>query len=281
MAPSPAAGANCRVLIVEDDPIIAGNLYTFLETRGFLPDTAYSGPAALQRLAEQRFDAMILDIGLPGMDGNAVLHTLRSERRLGLPVLMLTARQPGGQAGRLLPWRRRLSHKPFALLEVEARLLALIQRAKGSTVESVRAFGPLQYDTRSRAVSVNGAPVHLTRKAGLIIETLLRDPGRWCRARNWNRCCGAMSRLPRTPCAARCTCCGARSPTPVSMASKPSTVTAGACRWTARRRNENHLGRHPDPARRVGADRHRRAFRDGAGSAGLSDLRPDGRRSGQ
>ena len=68
--------------------------------------------------------------------------------------------------------------KPFALLEVEARLLALIQRAKGSTVDSVRAFGPLQYDTRSRAVSVNGAPVHLTRKAGLIIETLLRDPGR-------------------------------------------------------------------------------------------------------
>lgn len=179
MAASPAAGANCRVLIVEDDPIIAGNLYTFLEARGFLPDTAYSGPAALQRLAEQRFDAMILDIGLPGMDGNAVLHTLRSERRLGLPVLMLTARDS------LEDKLAGFSHgaddyltKPFALLEVEARLLALIQRAKGSTVDSVRAFGPLQYDTRSRAVSVNGAPVHLTRKAGLIIETLLRDPGR-------------------------------------------------------------------------------------------------------
>ncbi len=133
----------------------------------------------MQRLAEQRFDAMILDIGLPGMDGNAVLHTLRSERRLGLPVLMLTARDS------LEDKLAGFSHgaddyltKPFALLEVEARLLALIQRAKGSTVDSVRAFGPLQYDTRSRAVSVNGAPVHLTRKAGLIIETLLRDPGR-------------------------------------------------------------------------------------------------------
>jgi DNA-binding response OmpR family regulator len=164
MAASPAAGANCRVLIVEDDAIIAGNLYTFLEARGFLPDTAYSGPAALQRLAEQRFDALILDIGLPGMDGNAVLHTLRNDRRLDVPVLMLTARDS------LEDKLAGFSHgaddyltKPFALLEVEARLLALIQRAKGATVDSV---------------SVNGNPVHLTRKAVLIIDALLRDPGR-------------------------------------------------------------------------------------------------------
>ncbi|PJI51305.1 two-component system response regulator, partial [Methylobacterium radiotolerans] len=61
-------------MIVEDDHIIAGNLYSFLEARGFLPDVAYSGPAALQQLQTQRFDAVLLDIGLPGMDGNAVLH---------------------------------------------------------------------------------------------------------------------------------------------------------------------------------------------------------------
>ena len=80
------------MLIVEDDSIIAGNLYTFLEARGFLPDAAYSEPAALKRLGEQRFDAVILDIGLPGMDGNAVLHTLRTELRQAVPVLVLTAR---------------------------------------------------------------------------------------------------------------------------------------------------------------------------------------------
>ncbi|EHK63946.1 response regulator transcription factor [Achromobacter arsenitoxydans] len=179
MSASPAAGAHHRVLIVEDDHIIAGNLYSFLEARGFLPDAAYSGQAALQRLQEQRFDAVLLDIGLPGMDGNAVLHAMRTERRLDVPVLMLTARDS------LEDKLAGFSHgaddyltKPFALLEVEARLLALIQRAKGSTVDSVRVFGPLQYDTRSRAVSVNGAPVHLTRKAGIIMEVLLRDPGR-------------------------------------------------------------------------------------------------------
>lgn len=179
MAASPAAGAHYRVLIVEDDPTIAGNLYSFLEARGFLPDVAYSGPAALQRLQEQRFDAVLLDIGLPGMDGNAVLHDMRTQRRLDVPVLMLTARDS------LEDKLAGFSHgaddyltKPFALLEVEARLLALIQRAQGSTVDAVRAFGPLQFDTRSRAVSVNDVPVHLTRKACLIIEVLLRDPGR-------------------------------------------------------------------------------------------------------
>lgn len=179
MAATLATNAHHRVLIVEDDQIIAGNLYSFLEVRGFLPDVAYSGPAALQRLQEQRFDAVLLDIGLPGMDGNAVLHAMRTERRLDVPVLMLTARDS------LEDKLAGFSHgaddyltKPFALLEVEARLLALIQRAKGSTVESVRAFGPLQYDTRSRSVSVNGVPVHLTRKASIIMEVLLRDPGR-------------------------------------------------------------------------------------------------------
>ncbi|KAG1205065.1 hypothetical protein G6F35_011888 [Rhizopus arrhizus] len=139
MAVSPAAGANNRILIVEDDHIIAGNLYTFLEARGFLPDAAYTGHAALERMKEQRFDAVILDIGLPGMDGNAVLHALRNDMRVSVPVLMLTARDS------LEDKLAGFSHgaddyltKPFALLEVEARLLALIQRAKGSTVDTVR-----------------------------------------------------------------------------------------------------------------------------------------------
>ncbi len=179
MAAGPAAGANHRVLIVEDDSIIAGNLYTFLEARGFLPDAAYSGPAALKRLGEQRFDAVILDIGLPGMDGNAVLHTLRTELRQAVPVLVLTARDS------LEDKLAGFSHgaddyltKPFALLEVEARLLALIQRARGNTVNTLREFGTLRYDTRSRELSVGGVPVHLTRKAAVIMEVLLRDPGR-------------------------------------------------------------------------------------------------------
>lgn len=179
MVASTTAKSNLRVLIVEDDLTIAGNLYSFLEVRGFVPDVAYDGRAALAMLRAQRFDAVVLDIGLPGLDGNAVLHALRTEQRSAVPVLVLTARDS------LDDKLTGFSHgaddyltKPFALLEVEARLLALIQRSRGVTVEAVRSYGPLSMDTRTRDVTVNGQKVHLTRKASLIMESLMRDPGR-------------------------------------------------------------------------------------------------------
>ncbi|MFQ6721358.1 response regulator, partial [Bordetella pertussis] len=86
------ANRHFRVLIVEDDLTIAANLYDYLQVRGFVPDAAYDGRSALALLDEHPFDAMVLDVGLPGMDGHAVLHALRVERRAALPVLMLTAR---------------------------------------------------------------------------------------------------------------------------------------------------------------------------------------------
>ncbi|MBO1113914.1 response regulator transcription factor [Bordetella petrii] len=173
------ANAHYRVLIVEDDLTIAGNLYRFLEVSGFVPDVAYDGRTALRMLQDQRFDVMVLDVGLPGLDGYEVLHTLRAERRQAIPVLILTARDA------LDDKLQGFSHgaddyltKPFALAEVQARLLALIHRAQGAVVDAVREFGPLQFDGRTRAVSVAGQPVRLTRKSGLIVEALLRDPGR-------------------------------------------------------------------------------------------------------
>lgn len=168
-----------RVLIVEDDLTIAGNLYTYLEARGFVPDAAYEGHSALALLAEQPFDAVVLDVGLPGMDGYGVLHALRTQQCSSVPVLMLTARDA------LEDKLTGFSHgaddyltKPFALAEVEARLIALIQRARGGVANAVRRFGPLQLDTRTRVVTVHGRPVHLARKSVTMVEILLRDPGR-------------------------------------------------------------------------------------------------------
>ncbi|CAP44367.1 response regulator transcription factor [Bordetella petrii] len=173
------ANARYRVLVVEDDLTIAGNLYRFLEVNGFVPDVAYDGRTALRMLQDQRFDAMVLDVGLPGLDGYQVLQTLRAERRQAIPVLILTARDA------LDDKLEGFSHgaddyltKPFALAEVQARLLALIHRAQGAVVDAVREFGPLQFDGRTRAVLVAGQPVRLTRKSGQIVEALLRDPGR-------------------------------------------------------------------------------------------------------
>ena len=91
-----------RLLIVEDDPTIAGNLFEFFESRGFSVDAAYDGRSALQRLAGSAFEAVILDIGLPGTDGLTVLHRLRNE----LGCERQNSRQHPVQA-RLHPARRR------------------------------------------------------------------------------------------------------------------------------------------------------------------------------
>ncbi|KAG1448332.1 hypothetical protein G6F57_016875 [Rhizopus arrhizus] len=167
-----------RLLLVEDNPDLADAIIRRMRRSGHAVDWQADGLAAASVLRYQSFDLVVLDIGLPKLDGLRVLAGMR-ERGDSTPVLMLTARDS------LEDKLAGFSHgaddyltKPFALLEVEARLLALIQRAKGSTVDTVRQFGPLQYDTRSRSVSVNGTPVHLTRKAGLIMEALMRDPGR-------------------------------------------------------------------------------------------------------
>ncbi|ARP89196.1 two-component system response regulator [Bordetella genomosp. 9] len=179
MSPTTPPAGHYRVLIVEDDATIAGNLYSFLETRGFVPDAAYDGRAALAMLTSQHFDAVVLDVGLPGMDGYGVLRALRTEHMLPVPVLVLTARDE------LEDKLAGFSHgaddyltKPFALAEVEARLHALIHRASGTVGNPVRRWGPLSYDSRTRMVSVNGKPVHLPRKSCVIIDALLRDPGR-------------------------------------------------------------------------------------------------------
>ena len=179
MTAAPVSAAHYRVLIVEDDATIAGNLYSFLEARGFVPDAAYDGRAALSLLTSQHFDVVILDVGLPGLDGYGVLRALRTEHMLSVPVLMLTARDE------LEDKLAGFSHgaddyltKPFALAEVEARLHALIQRASGVVGKPVRRCGPLSYDSRRHVALVDGRPVHLTRKSCMILEALLRDPGR-------------------------------------------------------------------------------------------------------
>jgi DNA-binding response OmpR family regulator len=179
MSPAQFPAAHYRVLIVEDDATIAGNLYSFLESRGFVPDAAYDGRAALSLLTSQHFDVVILDIGLPGMDGYSVLRALRTEHMLPVPVLVLTARDE--LEDKLAGFSQGADDyltKPFALAEVEARLHALIQRASGAVGTPVRRWGPLSYDIRTREIQVNGKPVHLTRKSCMIVDALLRDPGR-------------------------------------------------------------------------------------------------------
>lgn len=167
------------VLIVEDDFTLAGNLYAYLEAQGFVPDVAYDGHCALALFESRSFDAVVLDLGLPGMDGSQVLHALRERLASSVPVLVLTARDAleDKLAGFALGADDYLT-KPFALAEVQARLIALIQRSEGAVGVSRRECGPLSLDVRTQAVTVDGQPVRLTRKSVQILAVLLREPGR-------------------------------------------------------------------------------------------------------
>jgi DNA-binding response OmpR family regulator len=168
-----------RVLIIEDDPAIAANLYDFLEARGHAVDAAADGVTGLHLAVTGSFDAIVLDVGLPGMDGIALCRKLREEAHNDTPVLMLTARDTlqdklagfsGGADDYLV--------KPFALKEAEARLLALHKRRAGRVAAGTIASGDLVFDPGSLSVQFCGNDVKLPRKCLRILEALMSQPDR-------------------------------------------------------------------------------------------------------
>ncbi len=168
-----------RVLIIEDDPDIAGNLGDFLESRGHLADFAHDGVTGLHLAVAFDFDAIILDLGLPGMDGMCLCRKLRTEARNDVPVLILTARDVLDD--KLAAFECGADDylvKPFALREVEARLNALVARHRGRVVDSKLVFDRIVFDPAKLEVTVEGRAVHLSRKCLRLLETLCRAPNR-------------------------------------------------------------------------------------------------------
>ncbi len=174
---------NARILIVEDDAEIAANIYDFLSARGYQPDAAPNGLTALHLLSETRFDAVILDIGLPGIDGLTLLERLRQDLRQAVPVLLLTARDTlddkldGFNAG-----ADDYLNKPFALKELQVRIEALIRRAQGRVVMPILRIGALSLDGISGEVRWQGQALKLAPKSLKLLEILMRQEGRlWSR----------------------------------------------------------------------------------------------------
>lgn len=150
-----------RILLVEDDPLIVRDVKLHLKTAGYVVESERDGEAGWFRGAEEDFAAVILDLGLPGMDGLTILKRWRSAAR-GMPVLILTARGD---------WEERVQGidagaddylpKPFQMAELLARLRAILRRSQGLSQAIVEARG-VKADTRSREVFLNGAPVEMT-----------------------------------------------------------------------------------------------------------------------
>lgn len=168
-----------RVLIVEDDASIAANLFDFLEARGHAVDAAGDGITGLHLATTRDFDAILLDLTLPGIDGLTLCRKLREETGKDTPVLMVTARDTlDDKLGGFAQGADDYLVKPFSLREVEARLGSLHRRHAGRLLPRPLQVGKLRLDPRTATLTCDGRPVTLPPKCLRLIETLMRDPER-------------------------------------------------------------------------------------------------------
>jgi DNA-binding response OmpR family regulator len=168
-----------RILLVEDDRVIATNLYDFLTARGHAVDAAGDGVTGLHLAVTQPFDAIVLDLGLPGMDGMKLCAKLRTEVQSDTPVLILTARDTLQDKLRgFATGADDYLVKPFALSEVEARLTALHKRSSGRVARKTLVAGSLTLDPRTLEIRFAGAEVKLPPKCLKLLEVLIGEPGR-------------------------------------------------------------------------------------------------------
>src|SRR5690554_894724 len=165
-----------RILVVEDDPALADQLRQALADAGYAIDLATDGEEAHFQGSVETYDAVVLDLGLPVMDGLTVLRKWRGERR-DMPVLILTARDN---------WHEKVSGidagaddyltKPFHMEELLARLRALIRRS-GNHATAQWACGRIVLDTRQARVTVDGRALNLTGHEYRVLAVLMQHAG--------------------------------------------------------------------------------------------------------
>jgi two-component system OmpR family response regulator len=166
-----------RILLVEDDPKVTEGVTSALESSGYVVEHVADGETAWFKGDTESYSAVVLDLGLPGMDGLSVLKRWREEGR-DFPVLILTAR--GG-------WNERVDGidagaddylpKPFRVEELLARLRAILRRSTGAA-SPVITIGSLSLDTRQMRVTVDNEPVHLSPQEYRLVSYLVQHAGR-------------------------------------------------------------------------------------------------------
>ena len=167
-----------RVLVAEDDQVIADFVAQGLREAGYAVDVAATGKDALRKALEGGYDAAVMDVMLPGLDGLSVIEQLRAKRQQ-TPVLILSARHTvddrvkGLQAG-----GDDYVTKPFAFAELLARLQALLRRSAGTTEPTRLVVGDLTLDLLSRRVERGGRAIELRPREFALLEYLMRHPGR-------------------------------------------------------------------------------------------------------
>jgi two-component system OmpR family response regulator len=171
-------GETLRILITEDDASLAEALQFSLGQAGYAVDWVANGSAADEALKEDIFGLLILDLGLPKLDGFEVLKRLR-RRNVSLPVLILSGREaPEEKVQGLDLGADDYLVKPFSLGELQARVRALLRRGRQAGSAPVISYGGLEFDTVARSAVLNGKALALSAHETGVLEVLVRRFGR-------------------------------------------------------------------------------------------------------
>tara|TARA_R110001583_G_scaffold90927_1_gene232957 strand:- start:760 stop:1437 length:678 start_codon:yes stop_codon:yes gene_type:complete len=163
-----------RVLVVEDNPDILASIVEYLELKGVATDAIHNGKAALELLEQAHYDLVVLDLGLPGLDGISLCQQLREQVLNPIPVIMLTARDT--LEDRLQGFEVGADDylvKPFALPELYERIKAVLKRSQQQHLRQLQV-GELHLDLEQRMATRQGQEISLDRKGYALLELLMQ-----------------------------------------------------------------------------------------------------------
>ena len=166
-----------KILVVEDEPVLAGQIIEAVEQAGWIAEHAGDGITALYQASEESFDAMVLDLGLPKLDGLSVLRSLRDQKH-ALPVIILSAR--GNLHDRIEGLNAGSDDylcKPFQMAELIARIRAQLRRGSGNA-SPVLTAGGLILDTRTSVVHWQGKLLKFTALEFKVLSYLMHNQGK-------------------------------------------------------------------------------------------------------
>ena len=165
-----------RILLVEDDQSLGDGMCIALRREGFVVDWLTDGVQALQAIEQESFDLVILDLGLPRMDGMSVLNKVR-DKDIDIPILVLTARDAiEDRVSGLDAGADDYVVKPFDIVEIKARIRAIVRRSKGRAVTTI-SHGEIEVHPDSMRAVYQGQDVSLTRREFVLLQELISRPG--------------------------------------------------------------------------------------------------------